>query len=494
MILRDYQLAAVEHAAEWTATAKMGDVQLYAAPTGVGKSVIQLAVQERTGYTIVTPRLEIARGYLQKLGIEPTTEAELIRETQARGIYTPIRFRNLLFRGQIPQVKGLIVDEGHHQLATSYRDVWAACGMPPMLLYTATPFRGSSRATAKFLEDFGQPLWIIKMNEAAARGDIAVPTPEILPLVDDDIIALGSNGEFEVTSLESSLLDRLEDIARIAKSRWHSASGWDRPTAFFLPTVATARRLMNILPDTVLIHGASSNLARRVAFEGVRQSRLALCQVAILSEGVDLPLRRGVDLAPAMSPVRWLQGQYGRLTRPLRPGEPPAEYICTNRNLLRHSYLLDGLCPSSKVAEAAAAFGPSERSGVRAFGLENLGRFKPVHLKLTDGNIASMYLLVDSSGGRLREYACLVTHDAIRWAERVHDDSSGQRSWGRWQAADAPGELRGFVSQGAKPPTEKQIAWWEKSASYYGLASDAKLTRKNFAALPLLKDLGLRLA
>lgn len=495
LTLRDYQQAASDHATEWASTASTGDTQLYAAPTGVGKSVIELDIQHRTGYHILTPRLEIARGFLEKQGMYPQNLTELVSMSQAVNIYTPIRFRNLLFRGQISEVKGLIVDEGHHQLASSYRDDWVACGMPPLLLFTATPYRGTSRATAKFRQDFGEPTWIITLTQAAQRNDIAIPVPEILPLVDDDVVELSSTGEFVVTALESAIIDRLSDIARVALERWIRPDGWDRTTIFCLPTVSLAKRLATLLPNVVPIHAATPDVVRRATYAAFKERKVAICQVSVLGEGVDLPVRRLIDLSPIMSPVKWMQ-MYGRATRPLAPGEPSAEYIVTNRNLLRHAYLLEGLVPAAKLVEADIAFGPSERSAMRAFGLELLGRFKAVNLKLVNGSQAQMYMLVDTSGGRLTEYACLyhATFPELIWATRRHSDTDGTRQWGRWQRVEAPLELRGFASQSPRAPSPKQISWWESSAKFHGLDPDVSLTRKNFAALPLLKDLGLRLA
>ncbi len=499
-VLRDYQQAAVDHVCTWAETARVGDSMLIAAPTGVGKSIVELAIQARLDWPIITPRLEIARGFLQKQGQDPETLNELVEACSRLNIHTPIRLRNRLFRGEIPHIPGLIVDEGHHGTAASYRDDWVAAGMPPTVLLTATPYRGTSRSTKLFLEQWGEPTWMITLREAAERGDISIPTIEILPLVDDDIIQLNSTGEFDVESLESATVDRLADMARIAADRWYANGEWDRTTVFTLPTVALAQRmaaeLENLGACSMAISAKTTNSERRFIFAALVLRKVAMCQVAVVGEGVDLPIRRLIDLAPVMSPVKFMQ-QLGRETRPVGPGEALPEYIGTNRNLLRHSYLLEGLVPAVKIAEAAEAFGgPGTRAGGRALGLEHLGRFKAVNVKLIDGNVAQLYMLVDSSNGRLVEYAC-VAHPLLAdpiWAHRQHANVGTERQWAHWQPCAPPGELKGFVSQSPRPPSPKQEAWWVKSAKWHGLDPDVKLTRKNFSMLPLCKDLGLRLA
>ena len=120
----------------------------------------------------------------------------------------------------------------------------------------------------------------------------------------------------------------------------------------------------------MLVVGGTPGEQRRAAFAATAARRAALVQVSVVSEGVDLPgLRRLVDCRPTLSPVYWLQC-LGRIRRPVPSGEPPPEYICTNRNLSRHCYLLEGMLPLAAVREAQGAFEtPSRRMGIRVVGL-----------------------------------------------------------------------------------------------------------------------------
>ena len=70
MKLRPCQEAAVQDALAFLASAKPGDKKLYAAPTGSGKSIIELAVQRQAPYAwLVTPKVEIIMGMMNKLDI-----------------------------------------------------------------------------------------------------------------------------------------------------------------------------------------------------------------------------------------------------------------------------------------------------------------------------------------------------------------------------------------------------------------------------------------
>lgn len=488
-----FQKAGIDHAVAAGRSASRGFVQLYASPTGSGKSVVQLLVQEQLGWPIVTPRIEIVRGFLDKHGVDTDLSlSDLVDVARKHNIWTPIRFRNALFRGEIPDVPGIIVDEAHHLLAETWHQFWVASGMPPMLLYTATPFRGTPRSTAKFRELYGEPLWLITLKEAAEQGYIRIPEAEILPLVDDDLIEINASGDFDVTSIEDHTMTRLDDLAAVCNSRFVVDGHWDRPTCFAVPSVKIAHQLAHRLQaPTAVVTANTKDTVRRIAFEGVRQSILALIQINVISEGVDLPIRRLIDLAPRMSPVAWLQ-QFGRCTR---PWDQTPHYLCTNRNLLRHAYLLEGMIPAGKIAEAQTAFGPSERASHRAIGLESLGRFKAVNIELSNGLIAQLYIVIDRSD-KMTEYACICHPmlDTPIWASRKHAaKADGTKGYGRWQRASEPPVLQGFVSQYSAPVSEKQLSWWQRQAEYHGLKADVKLTQKNFTALPICVDLGLRL-
>lgn len=514
MTPRDYQLAGIKYGAQILSTP--GGCALLASPTGTGKSIVEIECQQlvlsNTGKMpyIVTPRIEIAAGMLSKQNInyDDNTLQRIAREHR---IWTPISFRNALLRGEISEVPGIIFDEIHHGTSVSWRDIWLAAGMPPRIGLTATPFRGTPRGTQELIAEYGEAQWLITIPEAAQRGDIAIPKFATLPFVDDDLIELNSTGEFEVSQVESATNDRLLDIAQWAATNFYTTvqetcadgklkqQSWDRVTLFWAPTIAIATRLADALcklgAPAVPLLGTTPRAQRQQLFRAMQERLIAIVHVGVVSEGVDLPIRRLIDLSPCMSPVLWLQN-VGRATRPVLSDEAPPEYYATNRNLLRHSYLYEGVIPSSAIKEAVDAFGGimGKSAGIRAIGLEALGRFKATEIKTASGIPVSFYTLVDTNG-RNQEFACIV-HPLLLdpvWAERTHGSENGERQYGKWQACTAPQELRGFASVQKMTITDKMKAWWHApyGAARYGLDASAKVTKKEFQILPVLRDLGL---
>lgn len=476
-----FQQLGIDHALN---VLRSGGKQLYAAPTGVGKSVVELKVQEQfENCWIVTPREEIASGMLDKLGYP---DADMLDHR----IATPVRLRNRLLDGRLRHPSHLIVDEGHHHSADTWQQLDLLSGLCPSVAYTATPYRGSPRATRTLLEHWGEPLWLITYIEAATEGYIKIPKFEMLPLVDDDIIDV-SGGEFEVTSLDSATVDRLGDAADHA-AQWYSGR-WDKPTVFAVPSTACAVRLQQELLQRNLpcirVGTGTPKTERYAAFEATVERVTALVHINIVSEGVDLPLRRLVDLAPTLSPVKWVQ-QLGRITRPT--AEQP-EYVCTNRNILRHAYALDGAVPVAAVINAEKCLPPASRAHSRVLGLEAIGRFKPTNVKLLSGLRLSVYSLSTVVENIVVEY-CVLVHPTVEpvWASKVNTVVDGKRQYGSWKTCAPPDDVRGFSSVGPKELTEKQARWWSRAAARYGLDPEQEVTRKNFQVLPVLADTGTR--
>jgi hypothetical protein len=490
---RDYQRIGILDAVTWLRTAAAGSVRCYAAPTGSGKSVIELAVQDALdGAWIVTPVLEIIAGLLDKLGVEvPASEDRLIAAAFDRRITTPIRLRNMLLAGDGPaDIRYLILDEAHHDNADTYQqlDLMLSC---PKVGYTATPYRGTTKGTAVFCARWGEPVWILTYPEAIERGVISMPRCRVVPILDDDLIAV-QNGEFVVSQVNAQTpLDAVIELCRV-----HVEKGtWDRPTMFACPSTLLAQLLDSALNaaglPSVCVTGDTPRAERDAAFADTVARRRALVQVRIAGEGIDLPIRRLIDLAPAMSPVLFLQ-RFGRATRPVPPGEDPPEYVCCNRNLLRHAYLLEGCLPPAVVADAQKAFPPGKRNGARVIGLEALGRFKEVDVPLANGLTGFLYCLSSVEGTKVENYAAFV-HPMLEtpiWAVRTDPkNADGTRDFGRWRRCSAPADLSGFASIPAPACTDKQLAWWKRDAKRWGLDPDVKPNRRAFQALPILFDL-----
>lgn len=159
---------------------------------------------------------------------------------------------------------------------------------------------------------------------------------------------------------------------------------------------------------------------------------------------------------------------------------------------MRHAYVLDGVVPISAVAETEKKFGPTTRAHSRVLGLEAIGRFKPDTVKLIGGGHAYVYNMSYAVDKLVGEYCCIVppAADAI-WAMKLNTkNEDGTKNWGSWQRCEAPEGLQGFSSKGNREPSEKQMNWWSRAAHRYGLDPEQEVTRKTFAILPVLSDIG----
>ncbi len=532
----DYQQAYHADVVSWLATTAdphnpKEARRLYASPTGTGKSVMELMTLEAYAtYVLVTPRLGIITGMLEKLGIDSTgwSDEKLAEVALEHRITTPVRFRNMLAKGTFPfQPPGVIIDEGHHAISDVHKELAAYLPNVVWIALTATPFRGTPKGTKELLDEWNGVIHILTIAQAVARGCLSVPVPQVWPLVDDDTVTI-QNGEFVVAALDAAITKSLDEIVSRCKGLAHreylGATTWRRPTLFACPTRLTCEAMAEKLndaglPASIVIQDTPRH-ERNEIFARAMRGETAVVQIDVVSEGVDLPFRVLVDLRPTMSPVKWMQ-QIGRTARPIprcnqcldiiakrqhtngpcrcpKPREADPEYYCTNRNLERHGYLFNGAMPPQYIADAQQAFPkPTVRVAARAFGLENLGRFAAAEVALADGCIASLYNIVSTDAYAKTEYAAMV-HPAVAdvlYARRVSTrGKDGEFQWGKWKAIDGMPDIQGYASAVPKAVSPKQAAWWARSAERFGLDPRiSKVNRKNFAVLPLLKDLNFKL-
>lgn len=511
--LRPYQADTVRDALEFARAVLASDTlterqrrRCYSAPTGTGKGTIEMAlladlVTSGVDAWIVTPSLEVVRGFLERCGLDPQaledSSADRLAELGASiHVTTPVRLRNQVLRGERAMPDVVIVDEAHHN--TEGGDVsgllFALAPLACWIGFTATPYRGTTKETQEFERTWNEIVEVMTIPEAVEGGYWALPTFEVVGLVDDDKIRL-TGGDFEVQASGKAVGSRVEELAELVAQRMDR----DRiPTVVLVPS----REAAGLVVEALDRHGVPARLvtaetpatARALAYRECREGSSVLVSVRVVSEGVDFPwLGRIVDARPTMSPVLFVQA-LGRLTRPksYRP-----EYICVCRNLERHSWLLGGLVPRGVVAQSQAAFGPggSKRGAGRAIGFEAVGRFKPIPLPLLGGVTGTMFVLysTDRETGMTTEWAILLdptSEHPIVATREVGANADGTRAYGSWRRAAMPNDLMGYgTSQHTGPLSEKMHAWWRRSAASRGLDPDAVISRRQFVALPLLFDI-----
>ena len=467
--LRDYQKQAVNNAEKFLRDG--GNKRLYSAPCGTGKSYIEIELQQRLGHGcyIVTPRVEIAEAMIEKGGF-------------AEQIFTPKILRNRLLDGRVTSPQWFIVDEGHHDTCDTANIIRLCIGDVPTVAFTATPFRGTPQGTAALRSLYGEPCTIITLHDAVIQGLVSLPTCRTIPVLDDDVVEI-VNGEFNVKRVEGKT-DWFFAMDLVSKL-WMEGN---KSTIVSLSSINACKQFRELLETngipSVCITAETRRDDRYAAFNRCVSGETILLQVNVISEGIDLPIRCLVDFAPTLSPVKWLQ-QIGRI---MRPGSG-SEYVCTNRNLMRHGYLLEGLVPIEAFTESQAAFPTqSRRIGIRAFGLEGVGKLKPCLVPLVNGLKAQAWYV--SRDQKAEQYVAIVLPQSpsVLWARRTNG-----AMWGKWEQCNVPTELRGFASCPPRSLSLKQRSWWERDAMRHGLDAKAEIDSKIFSVLPVLSNIGMRI-
>lgn len=514
---RDYQADAIARAYE-LANSRPDEQHLFIGPTGTGKSVIELTLLSRISDSIlVTPKIEIINDMLVKAKVLCSSQQEIIDKGSDYGLFTPIRLRNLLAKGELPFEPSCVIwDEVHHIIADSWQDVDMYVNRVTGLGFTASPFRGTPKGTEEFRKRWATITPIVTLKESVKNNYVSFPKATIWPLVDDDLIDI-TNGEISVRKsgqLVCSQIDGIIDRCREEQYYRPRYKTWDRATMFCVPDTDTATELTKRMNDAglpcVSVTQATNRQGRTRAFNQVKERTRALVQIDVVSEGVDLPLRRIIDGRSTMSPVKWLQ-MIGREMRPTEPDEDPAEYVCLCRNLERHCYLMEGMFPPDIIKKAQEAFKDeqgnpkfSKRSGSRAIGLEGLGKFVCTPVHMLSGVTCFAYNLVFVDQYKRTEYFVLLHPGeteplrAVRESAKVgsveYDPENGkygqQYSWGKWRCINTLPDLKGCQSASPRALTPNQEAWWKKDAEKYGLNPHKEVTNRSFQVLPLLKDLG----
>jgi len=216
--------------------------------------------------------------------------------------------------------KVLVVDEAHHAVAGSYREIVGRHVVDNggyLLGVTATADRADKRGLS---EVFDSIAYEYPMARAVAEGYLVPITAKCIPLKIDLSGVKVSHGDYQAGELGSALDPYLPEIARVMADE---CAG--KKTVCFLPLVATAERMAEELNRAGLRAVAASGYdtaeeraRKKHAFEHGLYD--VLCNSMLYTEGWDCP---AVDCVVMLRPTK-SRGLYcqciGRGTR-LSPGK-----------------------------------------------------------------------------------------------------------------------------------------------------------------------------
>lgn len=511
--MRPYQEEVVEDAlgfvAETQVDLELLPRRLYACPTGTGKGSMQLELLKRLRAAgvdawIFSPALEVLRGALERTGVtkvelESASADKLAKLGEEIFVSTPLRYQNKVLAGEWDTPEVVIYDEAHHAIAENEVSgtLFALAPDAVWIGMTATPFRGTPKATALLREAWGEPHVVLTIPEAIHEGYMALPSFEVVGLVDDDQVKV-VNGKFVQKQVAKKVRNVDAQLAKLVEERWDGA-----PTILIVPNTETAYAMIVELElagvEAECVLAGTKTKDRAAIYERCRRGEVVIVCVAVLSEGVDFPwLGRIIDARPTLSPVEFVQ----RIGRLMRPKDFTPEYICVCRNLERFAFLLGGAVPSEVVVQAQSAFdAPSKRDGMRSIGYEAMARFKKITVPLEGGVKAAMFNVysMNQETGVKTDWCILinpVTGGALvaRKDTQTMIDDEGVRTYdntAKWRRASLPNDLTGFAtSQQTRKLSEKQKRWWDRAAGRHGLDANASkhLKRRQFQALPVLSQ------
>ena len=211
----------------------------------------------------------------------------------------------------------IVIDEAHHTLAETYRELWKRYPEAKKLGMTATPCRLNGKGftdlfdaliTSWSIAEFIGKGWLSAFDYVSIRANSR--EQQII----DSLKKRGADGDYQVKEM-NAVLNRQTGIRKLYESVERYANG--KKGIVYAVSTAHARQIAACYSahgvESVAIDSKTPASERRELVEGFRQGRIrVLVNVDIFSEGFDCPDVEFVQLArPTLSLAKYLQ-QVGR--------------------------------------------------------------------------------------------------------------------------------------------------------------------------------------
>lgn len=346
MSLRPYQIAAVESVlAKWRKGAKRLLVQM---ATGTGKTVLfaELAKRCKGNVLIVNERQELVEQTASRVaewtgssvGIEMADRRDLSRGPRPRVVVASIqtlakRFTSVPFNWPT----FIVIDEAHHAVAKSYRDVLDYFSDAYILGVTATPDRSDEIFLGQTFEELAFQYSIAH----AIRDGWLAPIRQFAIKTTIDLSRVRTTaGDLNAGDLEAVMLHEAA-LAQVARPIVSESEG--KPGIVFGVSVRHAHDLAAALNSisgspnfAAALDGSHSRDERAAVLDAARRGDIKmLCNCALFTEGFDWPAIEVVAVArPTKSRALYAQ-MVGRGTR-LSPGKKDVLVLDFTSNSKKH--------------------------------------------------------------------------------------------------------------------------------------------------------------
>ncbi len=391
--LRDYQQEMKSRLFEEWELHRSVMVQM---PTGTGKTHLLAAVvreflhRSATRVWIVAHRRELVE----------QIEETVARYGMGKGDGT-VRVLSIQWlsrnRKDMDESPGLIViDEAHHALAETYRELWKRYPEARKLGMTATPCRLNGRGftdlfdtliTSWSIAEFIGKGWLSSFDYVSIRANSR--EQRIL----DSLKKRGADGDYQVKEMDA-VLNRETSIRRLYESVEKYANG--KKGIVYAVSIAHARQIAACYSahgvEAVAIDSKTPASERRELVEGFRQGRIrVLVNVDIFSEGFDCPDVEFVQLArPTLSLAKYLQ-QVGRGLR--KAGDKESCMLIDNVGLHRifglpvRDHDWEAMFEGRMVGNALSRIRAENRLSVSCLPPEDVKRDEDLEVVMTHGQL-----------------------------------------------------------------------------------------------------------
>ena len=289
-------------------------------PTGTGKTYLLTAAIDsfvednpNTKIWIVAHRKELVSQIEETIkkfySYSSSKNKSLLVSVKAMSIQWLSRHYN-----EIEEEPGMIViDEAHHALAKTYKEMWERFPKAKFLGLTATPCRLNGKGFMDLFDVLVQSWNIpefISKGRLATYDFVSIKSDGVTQRLIDSLQKRGADGDYQNKEMDM-LLNKRPSIERLYQS--FEEYGKDRKGIVYAINISHAKKIMELYQEhgikAVAIDSKTPAVERQADIEAFKKGYIqVLVNVDIFSEGFDCPDVEFVQLArPTLSLAKYLQ-------------------------------------------------------------------------------------------------------------------------------------------------------------------------------------------
>ena len=288
-------------------------------PTGTGKTYLLTAVIDtfvranpKAKVWIVAHRRELVSQIdetVRKFHSYSSATSSLLSSVKAMSIQWLMRHYD-----EIEEEPGMIViDEAHHALAKTYKEMWERFPKAKFLGLTATPCRLNGKGFTDLfdvlVQSWGVPEFISK-GRLATYDFVSIKSDGVTQRLIDSLQKRGADGDYQNKEMDM-LLNKKPSIERLYRSL--EEFGKDRKGIVYAINISHALKITKLYQENgvkaIAIDSKTPATERQQDIEAFKKGDIqVLVNVDIFSEGFDCPDVEFVQLArPTLSLAKYLQ-------------------------------------------------------------------------------------------------------------------------------------------------------------------------------------------